>query len=125
MATLSAKEAARELGTDARNFRKFMRTILDKEDQPGQGNRYHIEEKAIPGLKKKFADWSKPKAKPSENGAEAEEILDEELLDEDMLVEEELTDEDINEEFEDSVDEEPVTEEELEDSDDEFDLEEL
>ena len=70
---LSAKEAAIELGTDARTFRKFMRSILKKEDQPGQGNRYAIEEKDLKKLRKQFDDWSTPKAKPDEepstNGA--------------------------------------------------------
>lgn len=59
---LSAKEAARELGCDARTFRKFMRAITAKEDQPGQGNRYQIEEKSIKKLKQRFEEWNKPKA---------------------------------------------------------------
>lgn len=63
MTTLSAKEAARELGTDARTFRKFMRSMLPKEEQPGQGNRYHIEEAQLKKLKSQFEEWSKPKAK--------------------------------------------------------------
>jgi hypothetical protein len=62
---LSAKEAARELGIDARTFRKFMREILDVEDQPGQGNRYHIDSKDIKKLKKKFEKWQRPKSKAS------------------------------------------------------------
>lgn len=64
--TLSAKEAARELGIDARTFRKFMRAILDKEDQPGQGNRYHIEAKQIKKLKKQYAEWQSPRPKAEE-----------------------------------------------------------
>jgi hypothetical protein len=67
---LSAKEAARELGTDARTFRKFMRAITPKEDQPGQGNRYAIEEKQLKKLRKQFTDWSAPKAKEDEGNGE-------------------------------------------------------
>jgi hypothetical protein len=63
---LSAKEAAIELDTDARTFRKFMRAVLPKEDQPGQGNRYAIDEKDIKKLRKLFAEWNTPKAKPEE-----------------------------------------------------------
>jgi len=63
---LSAKEAAIELGTDARTFRKFMRAITPKEDQPGQGNRYAIEEKDLKKLRKQFSDWAKPKATSTE-----------------------------------------------------------
>lgn len=110
--TLSAKQAAQQLGTDARTLRKFMRAITPKENQPGQGNRYAIEEDLIPELQVKFTDWAKGK-KASPNGQEAavdEEIEDEELIDEDMLVD----------------DSEP-TDDEIEDMEDEeeFDLEEL
>jgi hypothetical protein len=89
MATLSAKEAARELGTDARTFRKFMRIILPKDEQPGQGNRYNIEKKDLRGLRKQFDEWQKPKTKLNPNGAkkkgaDVEELTDEEL--EEMMV---------------------------------------
>ena len=66
--TLSAKEVAREFGTDARTFRKFMRAVLPKEDQPGQGNRYQIEQKQLKKLRKMFDEWHTPKA-PKEDGA--------------------------------------------------------
>lgn len=70
---LSAKETALKLGTDARTFRKFMRATLPKDDQPGQGNRYNIEEADLKDLKKKFAGWQNGKApKP-----ETEEVDDE------------------------------------------------
>ena len=93
-----------------------MRAILPKEDQPGQGNRYHIEAKSIPKLKKQFADWAKPKVKPSENGAEAEVIED---FDEDVITEDELDaeDTDYNGPSDDDI-------EELDEAED-FDLEEL
>src|SRR5687767_4183350 len=59
---LSAKEAARELGTDARTFRKFMRSTLPKEDQPGQGNRYQIDPEEMTQLRKQFKKWTNGKA---------------------------------------------------------------
>lgn len=100
---LSAKEAAIELGTDARTFRKFMRNILPKEDQPGQGNRYAIEEKDLKKLRKQFADWSKPKATPTEEKAKtngkgkkakpADEVVDiTDEVDVDVLSDEDLED---------------------------------
>jgi len=61
--TLSAKEVARELNTDARTFRKFMRATTPKSDQPGQGNRYKFDPDELPGLKHRFTEWSKPKVK--------------------------------------------------------------
>jgi hypothetical protein len=72
--TLTAKEAARELGTDARTFRKFMRAITPKEEQPGQGNRYSIEQRKMRTLKQQFDEWAKPKAKLDETDEVTEEI---------------------------------------------------
>lgn len=111
---LSAKEAAREIGIDARSFRKFMRAILPKEDQPGQGNRYGIEPGQIKKLKKQYAEWStKPATKAETNGetpkaktkkgkktksVEAEELDEveeptaEQLDDLDLILEEDLED---------------------------------
>lgn len=125
MATLSAKEAARELGTDARTLRKFMRAITPKEDQPGQGNRYHIEKRAIPGLKKKFAEWSKPKAKPASNGVAAEEL---EVIDGEVIADEAIMDEDdleIDDEVEPTDEDIEAEEEDFDPDSDDFDLEEI
>lgn len=69
--TLSAKEVARELGTDQRTLRKFLRAVTPKEDQPGQGNRWLIEPKDVKKLRKQFEEWGKAK-RPSKNGTEAE-----------------------------------------------------
>lgn len=86
---LSAKEAAIELGTDARTFRKFMRSITPKENQPGQGNRYQIDDAEIKKLKKRFADWSAPKVseapkngdKPSTTKKKTKKAKDAEAID--------------------------------------------
>jgi hypothetical protein len=100
MATLSAKETARELGTNPRTLRKFLRSITPKDEQPGQGNRWSVETKQLKKLKKQFADWQKPKADPSTNGAKSktdavidseDELID---VDEDLTIEE-PADEDI------------------------------
>lgn len=121
--SLSAKEVARELGTDARNFRKFMRATTPKEDQPGQGNRYAFDVDEVPELKAKFQEWTQPKPKKEKEpkpdpGPAAEELFDEELLfDEigDEEEEEEPSDDEL-EEIEASEGAEAV---------EEFDLEEL
>lgn len=64
---LSAKEAARELGTDARTLRKFIRSAKDLPIEPvGQGARYEFTTKEVKQLKKAFVAWSNgstPKAK--------------------------------------------------------------
>lgn len=106
---LSAKEVAKEFGTDARTFRKFMRNILEKEDQPGQGNRYAIDEKDLKKLKKRFDEWQAPKTKseePATNGAKPKKTKTKkevEVVDitteasEDLEVEDEPSDEELME----------------------------
>src|SRR5688572_18823952 len=75
---LSAKEAARELGTDARTFRKFMRATLPKDDQPGQGNRYQIDPDEVTQLRKSFKKWTNGKApaepKPEKKSKKSKEV---------------------------------------------------
>lgn len=128
MPTLSAKEAAIELGTDARTFRKFMRSITPKDEQPGQGNRYAIESKDIKKLKKDFVEFDKGKAKASTNGkAPKEEVVD---VDDDELLDEIDLDDDTEAEEEaldalEPDDEEILALDEDEDPDLEEDIEEL
>lgn len=55
-----------------------MRDILDPDDQPGQGNRYHIDSKDIKRLKKKFDKWQRPKSRTNGQGAVPTRIPDEE-----------------------------------------------
>lgn len=55
--TLSAKEVARELGTDARTLRKFLREVTPKDDQPGQGGRWTFTKGEVTKIKKKFDKW--------------------------------------------------------------------
>jgi hypothetical protein len=56
----SAKEAAIQVGTDARTLRKFLRAS-DDFDAVGQGNRYEFTSKEIKALKKKFDAWASKK----------------------------------------------------------------
>ena len=64
---LSAKEAATELGTDARTLRKFLRK---RNGLVGQGQRWAIDRKDIKALKKEFDAWAKgkPEAKADDGG---------------------------------------------------------
>ena len=54
---LSAKEAAAELGTDARTLRKFLRSKSSPIEPVGQGNRYEFTSKEVKTLKKAFLSW--------------------------------------------------------------------
>jgi len=120
MPTLSAKEAAIELGTDARTFRKFMRSITPKDDQPGQGNRYAIESKDIKKLKKQFEDFNTKKpTKASSNGSTPhDEVVD--VDDDELLDEIDLSIDDADEEVDEDDDGEPVDLAELDPDEDEL-----
>lgn len=52
--TFSAKEVAKELGMDARNLRKFLRSSKSPIEAVGQGNRYEFSAKDVAKLKKFF-----------------------------------------------------------------------
>lgn len=88
MATsLSAKEVAQELGTDARTVRKFLRKTYGN---IGQGNRWNIQRKEIAQLKKQFQEWQKPiELKEKTTKAEIVDLTEEidELVDVDDLEE--------------------------------------
>lgn len=55
---LSTKEAAAEIGTDARTLRKFIRSDSCSFDAVGQGKRYEFSKKDVNQLKKAFLAWS-------------------------------------------------------------------
>jgi hypothetical protein len=55
---LTTKDLADELGTDGKTLRKFLRSHLPKDSQPGQGGRYSFEKKDLASLKKAWLKWS-------------------------------------------------------------------
>lgn len=59
MTTLTVKDAAAKIGTDARSLRKFLRSPAnDTACRPvGKGARYAIEGKAMRSLTAKFKAW--------------------------------------------------------------------
>lgn len=64
---LSAKEAAKAIGTDARTLRKFLRK---KAGKVGQGNRWLIDPDDLKKLKAEFEASSRPKADADEDDDE-------------------------------------------------------
>ena len=58
---LTTKEIAEDFGTDSKTLRKFLRSHLPKDSQPGQGGRYAFETKDLPTLKKAWVKWSETK----------------------------------------------------------------
>lgn len=75
--TLSAKEAAAELGTDARTLRKFLRSKAQDVVEPvGQGKRYALTKGDVKKLKKKFEQWSESGSRKQKEDEEFEEAID-------------------------------------------------
>lgn len=76
--TLTAKEFALELGTDARTARKFLRSHNRENGQetPGKGSRWSIEKRQVRSLKKAFLAWDEAR-KVAAAAAEAPEVAEE------------------------------------------------
>lgn len=79
---LSAKEVARELGTDARTLRKFFRSGQSPIDPVGQGGRYGIDRKQLKKVRKAFDAWAggkKQKPPKTKDKAVPEDFTPEEI----------------------------------------------
>ena len=113
---LSAKEVARMIGTDARTFRKFMRSVTDPDDQPGQGGRYAIDPDEVPAIQKAFDKWSKPSTndKKGKKGKKTKVVDAVDLDDEVVELDDALLDEDVDAELVDEDDDEEVELEDIE-----------
>lgn len=61
-ATLSAKQVATKLGTDAKTFRRFLRSNACTVEPVGQGGRYEFHTKDVGSLKEQFSSWRNGKA---------------------------------------------------------------
>lgn len=75
---LSAKGAARQLGTTARNLRKFLRSDDTSFEAVGQGRRYEFDSQQFKKLKKEFELWNNRnvpiEVEPSEPDEDIEEL---------------------------------------------------
>lgn len=83
---ISAKQAAIQLGTDARTLRKFIRSSNDF-DAVGQGNRYEFDTKEMKRLKKAFTAWSgnKTTKKPVNGKKVKDEVIDADIEEQDEV----------------------------------------
>jgi hypothetical protein len=66
--TLSTKQVAEAIGTDAKTFRVFLRS---QELGVGAGKRYAFEQKDVAPLKKKYNAWVKEREEKAKAAAEA------------------------------------------------------
>lgn len=98
---LSAKEAATELGTDARTLRKFLRK---RNGLVGQGQRWAIDRKDLKALKKEFDAWAKGTADKAEAKATTKTTKSTPLTDEEIYGADDASD--LDEDFEELNDDE-------------------
>lgn len=119
---LSAKQAAIEIGTDARTLRKFLRSDSSTFEPCGQGNRYEFTAKQLKKLQREFDAWGSKAKSPSKSKGKKQ---DGDTLG-DLLAEEEMDEiEEIDEADLEEVEDEP-SDDELEEIEDELeDLEDL
>ena len=66
MTTLTTAQAAEKLETTPRELRKFLRSITEKDSQPGKGSRWVLEARDVTKFKKQFADWQAARAEKVE-----------------------------------------------------------
>ena len=115
--TLTAKQAATKLGTDARTLRKFFRATPDIE-AVGRGGKYEIDAKELPAIRKAFKVWEKAEAKAAEERAarKAAKAIAKKSHDEDAAKADDIDE---------YAELEEPTDDDLEDLDDDEDLEDL
>lgn len=65
--TFGAKQVARRLGTDAKTFRKWVRSTHSPYESVGQGARYEFLAEDLPEIIRLFNRWKHGKAKSSGN----------------------------------------------------------
>lgn len=77
--TFGAKQVATRIGTDAKTFRKFLRSSNSPVQAVGQGKRYDFPESELPRLAKAFKSWQEnSKSNGASKKAEARGRQDEE-----------------------------------------------
>lgn len=57
MTTLNTAQAAEKLDTTPRELRKFLRSITEKDSQPGKGSRWTLEARDVTKMRKQFNEW--------------------------------------------------------------------
>lgn len=87
--TLTAKQVATRIGTDAKTLRKFFRSPASTTQAVGQGGRYEFAKEDLPKIQEEFAKWNStkttrtaraPKAeKPTRSNTKAVEEVDDEF----------------------------------------------
>lgn len=90
MATINIAEFALALDSNGREVRKFLRSVIPADAQPGKGGRWAIEKREVRSLTKKFAAWNEARNAPAEVVEEAPEAPAEEVAELDAPTDAEL-----------------------------------
>lgn len=72
MATMTTAQFAEKLHTDPRTARKFLRSVTDKENQPGKGSRWVLDTKDLPAQRKAFKVWDEARRQAAATQVEDE-----------------------------------------------------
>lgn len=120
--TLTAKQVATRIGTDAKTLRKFFRSPNSTVEAVGQGGRYEFAKEDLELIRSEFTKWNTEKPARAPRGSKAK------TTDEPKRKVEDIPEEDLeldDEELEASADEvdDEIEDDEVELDDDELDLE--
>lgn len=85
--TFSAKDLAQECGTDPKTVRKFLRSHLALDEQPGQGGRYNFTKSEVNALVKAYKKWAQPKAEKAPKEKKSKKATNDEAIEIDEEVE--------------------------------------
>ena len=89
--TLTAKQVATRIGTDAKSLRKFFRSPASTVEAVGQGGRYEFDKADLPKIKAEFEAWnSKKPARTTRSASAAKDEPRRQLIDDSDIEAEEL-----------------------------------
>ena len=89
--TLTAKQVATRIGTDAKSLRKFFRSSASTVEAVGQGGRYEFDKADLPKIKAEFEAWnSKKPARTTRSASAAKDEPRRQLIDDSDIEAEEL-----------------------------------
>lgn len=117
--TLTAKQVATRIGTDAKTLRKFFRSANSTVEAVGQGGRYEFAKDDLEKIRSEFTNWNtnKPARAPkgSKSTADAEPKRKvEDIPEEDLELDDEELEESADELEEDELEDDELEEDELE-----------
>lgn len=121
--TLTAKQVATRIGTDAKTLRKFFRSPNSTVEAVGQGGRYEFAKEDLEKIRSEFANWSSNKPARAPKGSKKDADAEPKRKVEDIPEEDLEFDDDELEASADEVEDDELEDDDIELDDDELDLE--